>query len=233
VLNLVVFQSMPGTTGSDTNYQLVSADTFQYAAALLNEVVVTQSKYEERQAIAKGLGYALMRGVEVTISGLFDTFSQITGSLGSEPDDAVLRRSWQYLRDAGITSNASWVFGPGAVAALFGNDKFTSSDFVGGGSVIESAKLPALYGYPAYISNLLNAPASGQTECALLHKEAVILIRQVKPTVKEQYLIRNLANGIVAFDIYGCEEAIWSAEAPTTDADPTVGDYGAVLIRTN
>ena len=97
--------------------------------------------------------------------------------------------------------------------------------------VIESAELSPLYSYKAYISNLLTNPATGQTNCALLHREAVILIRQVKPTVREQFLIRYLADGIVAFDLYNASEAVWSAEAPTGDSDPTVGDYGAVLIR--
>ena len=225
------YQSQPGTTGSGTNFQSITVSTFQYAAALLNAVVAAQSKYDERQNIAKGLGYSLMRGVEVSLTALFASFSQITGTLGADPDDAVLRRSWQYLADAGVTDNASWVFGPAAVSALFGNDKFTSRDFVNK-PVIETAKLPPLYSYPAYISNLLTAPAAGQTECALFHREAVILIRQVKPTVREQFKIDNLADGIVAYDLYNASEAIWSAEAPTGNNDPTVSDYGAVLIRT-
>lgn len=230
IAGAITFQSQLGTTGSGTNYQSITVSTFQYASALLNAVVAAQSKYEERQRIAKGLGYALMRGVEVGIATLFGSFSQIVGSLGAEPDDAVLRRAWQYLADAGVTADAAWVFGPAAVAALFGNDKFTSRDYVNQ-PVIESAKLPPLYSFPAYTSNLLTNPAGGQTNCTLLHREAIIMIRQVKPTVREQFLIRYIADGVVAFDLYNVSEAVWSAEAPTGDSDPTVGDYGAVLIR--
>ena len=230
--NTITFQSQPGTTGSGTNYQSITVSTFQYAAALLNAVVAAQSNYDERQRIAHGLGYALNRGIEVTITTLFQSFSQIVGSLGAEPDDAVLRRAWQYLADASVESDAAWLLSPGMTASLFGNDKFTSGDFVGK-KVIETARLPMLYGYPAYNARLLRAPASGQAEGALLHKEAVILIRQVMPTVREQFLIRNLADGVVAFDLYNASEAIWTAETPTTDADPTPGDYGAVLIRGN
>lgn len=238
VANTITFQSQPGSAGvvapgtSPGNAQEVTVSTFEYAAALLNEVVAVQSNYDERQRISRGLGYALMRGVEVSIANLAQNFSQITGTLGADPDDAVLRRSWQYLSDAGVESEASWVFGPAALAALFGNDKFTSKDFVNARSVIETATLPALYGFPSYKSNLLRAPASGQTECMLIHKEAVILLRQIMPTTKTQYLIRNLADGIVSFDLYAAVEAIWAAEAPTGDSDPTTGDYAAVLIRT-
>ena len=178
------------------------------------------------------MGYALARGMEVSLSALFQSFTQITGTLGADPDDAILRRSWQYLADAGVNDNSTWVFGPAAVAALFGNDKFTSKDFVNAKSVIETAMLPALYSYPTVRSNLLRAPAAGQTECALIHKESIIMIRQVMPTIREQLLIRNLADGIVAYDLYTTALAYWSAEAPTGDSDPTTGYYGGVLIRT-
>jgi hypothetical protein len=231
VSNTITFQSMAGTTGSGTNYQAVTVSVYEYAAQLLNVVVEAQSKYSERQRISHKLGYSLMRGVEVTIAALPQNFSQIVGTLGADPTEANMRRAWQYLADAGVKSNAHWVFGPAAISALLANDKFTSKDFVNGKSAIETAQLSEKYGFPIYRSNLLRAPATGQTECFLAHREALILIRQIRPTVKTDYIMRNNADGIMAFDLYNAVEAIWSAEAPTGDSDPTVGDYGAVLIR--
>jgi hypothetical protein len=228
VSNTITFQSVPG---SASNNQDITVSTYQYAASLLNAVVAAQSNYDERQRISHSMGYALMRGIEVSISALFASFSQITGTLGADLDDAILRRSWQYLRDAGITTGANWIFGPAAVASLFGNDKFTSKDFINGKSAIESAELPALFSYPVFVSNLLNAPAAGQTQCTLMHREAVILLRQIKPTVRESYLIRNNADGLLAFDLYNASEAVWVAEAPAGDSDPSQVDSGAVLIR--
>ena len=233
VSNTITFQSMVGTTGSGTNFQDVTVSVYEYAAALLNAVVAAQSKYDERQRISHKLGYSLMRGVEITITALPQSFSQIVGTLGADPTEANLRRAWQYERDAGVTANCSWWLGPAAVSSLFANDKYTSKDFISGKSAIESAQLPDLYNFPVYVSNLLRAPASGQTECALVHREAIILVRQIKPTVREQFLIRNVADGLVAYNLYNAVEAIWSAEAPTGDSDPTVGDYGAVLIRSS
>ncbi len=235
VSSTITFQTQNFAGVSATNVQNITIDTYQYAASLLNAVVATQSNYDERQRISHSMGYALMRGIEVSIAALFASFSQITGTLGADLDDAILRRSWQYLRDAGITSGANWIFGPAAVASLFGNDKFTSKDFINGKSAIESAELPPLFAYPVFISNLLNAPASGQTQCALLHREAIIMMRQIKPTVKESYLIRNNADGLLAYDLYTVDEAVWSAEAPpagtTGDSDVTKVDSGGVLIR--
>ena len=46
ITNTVNFQAQTGTTGSGTNYQSITVSTMQYAAALLNEVVKAQSKYD-------------------------------------------------------------------------------------------------------------------------------------------------------------------------------------------
>ncbi len=208
--------------------QTVTVSTFEYAAQLLGNVLAIQSNYDERQRITHAIGYALVRGIEVTITALFQTFSQIVGTLGADIDDGILRRAWQYLADSAVDSDANWVFGPAAVASLFGNDKFTSKDFVSGQSAIETAKLPTLYSYPSYVSNLLRNPATGQTDCALFHREAIILIRQLLPTIKQQYLIRNDADGILGVDLYTADEANWVAETPGSNS---TGDFGAVLIR--
>ncbi len=211
--------------------QNITINTFQYAAQLLNHIVATQSKFDERQRIAHAMGYALMRGIEVSIAALPQSFSQIVGTLGADLDDANLRRGWQYLADAGVSTDAVWVFGPAAVASLFGNDKFTSKDFVSASSVIETATLPPLYSYPAVQSNLLRNPATGQTECFLAHREAMILIRQLMPTVRQQFKIDNIADGLVAYDIYNTSEATWVDEAPGGDSAASTGDFGAVLVR--
>lgn len=209
--------------------QTVTVSTYQYAAQLLNVVAEVQSNYDERRRISQAIGYALARGIEVSIANLFGSLSQIVGSLGADPDDAVLRRAWQYLADAGVEDNACWVWGPAAVAALFGNDKFTSTDYVSGKSAIESAKLPStLYSYPSYTSNLLTNPAAGQTNCALFHKEQFSLLRQIKPTVKTHYDMNTNADGVLGYDLYTADELEWVAETP---GSLTTGDYGGVLIR--
>ena len=80
--NTISWQTGAQTPGDSTvdTVQDITVSTFEYAAALLNAVVAVQSKYDERQRIAHALGYALMRGVEVSVANLFQSFSQITGS---------------------------------------------------------------------------------------------------------------------------------------------------------
>jgi len=120
------------------------------------------------------------------------------------------------------------VFSPGAQSSIFGNDKWTSGDYVSGKSALETAKLPPILGFPAYVSNLLNAPATGQHDNFLAHRTAMILTRQVKPTAKTQYLLDNLADGVVIFDLYSVDEAEQPAETPGSES---LGDSGAVWIK--
>lgn len=194
---------------------------------MLNAVVQAQSAYDDRQALANGMGYALMRGMEVSIAALFQSFSQIVGTLGASIDMALLLRAWQYLADAGFATDAAWIFSPAMAADIFSTDKLTSRDFITTPG-IERAQIPPILSFPAYTSNLLRSPAAGQHEGALLHRTAVILIRQVEPTPKTAYLIRYNADGLLMYDYYAVVEAEQPLEAPGSES---LSDIGAVLVR--
>jgi hypothetical protein len=186
------------------------------------------------------MAYALVRGMEVTIAALAQSFSQAIGVYGGETDDSIVRRAWQYLADAGFADEAdsAWAFAPGAVQSLWGQDRFASKDFQSGVSAVENAKLTPQYGSPAYRSNLLRSPASGQHDNMFLNKSAVILVAQVKPTPKAQYRIEYNADAMLLFDLYAAVEAEQPTETPTTAAAgagsselEALGDSAAVLIR--
>lgn len=207
--------------------QAITISNLEYSAVTMTEVVQKQSQYLEREKLSKSMGYALMRGMEVTLTALFQSFSQIVGGLGQDLDESMLRRAWQYLADAGFFNDAAWIFSPGMAAALFGNDKLTSRDFVNTPG-LERAQLPNFLNYPGYVSNLLRSPGSGQHEGALLHRTALILIRQIMPTAKADYLIRQNMDAMLMYDLYATAEAEQPTETPGSE---TLGDAGAVLIR--
>ena len=221
ISNTIVFEAITQTN------QDITVSTYQYSAVLLNAVVQAQSAYNDRQALASAMGYSLMRGIEVNLSALFASFSQIVGTLGASIDLALLLRAWQYLADGGFASDASWILSPAMASDIFSTDKLTSKDFVTT-PAIERAQLPSILSFPAYVSNLLTSPASGQREAALLHRTAVILIRQIEPTPKTAYLMRYNADGLLMFDLYASAEAEQPAEAPGSES---LSDNGAVLIR--
>lgn len=222
--NTVVFEAITQTN------QDITVSTYEYAACLLNKVVQAQSKYADRQALSKKMGYSLARGMEVTLAALAQNFSQTVGTYGADIDDSQLRRAWQYLADAGFVdedNDCAWVFSPGAKQSLFGQDRFVSNDFQSK-RTIETAQLPDVYGFPTYHSNLLRSPATSQHDSFALHKSAAILIRQVKPTVESQYRIEYNADAMLVWDLYTAAEAEQPAETPGSES---LGDSGAVLIK--
>lgn len=240
ITNTVTFQAITQTN------QDITVSTYEYAACLLNKVVQAQSKYADRQALSGKMGYALARGMEVTLAALAQNFSQTVGTYGADTDDSQLRRAWQYVADAGFVdedNDCAWVFSPGAKQSLFGQDRFVSADFQTK-RTIETAQLPNLYGFPAYHSQLLRSPASGQHDNFMLHRSAAILIRQVKPTAEAQYRIEYNADAMLIWDLYNASEAEQPSETPPTDntatgdtggstgtSTETLGDSGAVLIK--
>lgn len=228
ISNTIAFQAITQTN------QDITVSTYEYAACLLNKVVQAQSKYADRQALSKKMGYALARGMEVTLAALAQNFSQTVGAYGTDTDDSQLRRAWQYLADGGFVdedNDCAWVFSPGAKQSLFGQDRFVSGDFQSK-RAIETAQLPNLYGFPAYHSQLLRSPAAGQHDNFALHRSAAILIRQVKPTAESQYRIEYNADAMLIWDLYNASEAEQPAETPVADGtESTLGDSGAVFIK--
>jgi hypothetical protein len=233
ISNTIVFNAVTQTN------QDITVSTYEYAAVLLNAVVQAQSKYADRAALSRKMGYALVRGMELSISNLFQNFTRAVGVYGADTDDAVLREAWQIMADLGYYEDANWVFSPGAAQSLFGQERIVSKDFVSTErTAIETAKLPTLFSFPAYVSNLLRSPSSGAHDNALIRKDAIILIRQVKPTPKAQYRIEYNADALLMFDLYGVAEAEVPVEAPPSDysgpqssATEVLGGNGAVLIR--
>jgi hypothetical protein len=92
-----------------------------------------------------------------------------------------------------------------------------------------------MFNFPAYVSNLLRSPATGQHDNALFHRSAVILVRQIRPTPKQQYRIEYNADAFFLYDLYAVAEAEQPAETPLesggSGATEVLGDSAAVLIR--
>lgn len=235
ISNTVVFNAITQTN------QDITVSTYEYAACLLNKVVQVQSKYADRKALSGKMAYALLRGQEVTVANLFQNLSQIVGAYGNDTDETVARRAWQYIADAGFLEEdggCSWVFSPGAAQSLFGQERFVSKDYISGKSAIETAKLPTMYNFPAFVSNLLRSPATNQHDNALFHKSAEILIRQQRPTAESQYRIEYNADAMLLWDLYAAAEAEQPSETPTTASAGTgsseleaLGDSAGVLIK--
>lgn len=209
--NTVVFEAITQTN------QDFTVSTQEYAAWLENEVVRAQEDPVYMGKLTQKAGYALERGIEVTLTGRFDGFSQTVGTDNVEWTLDQLLRAWQYLEDAGApTDDRFFVSSPAGIAGMKKITELTSSDFAFQEG-LKRATIGEFMGVPVVQSQLLEAGSAGK-ESAMYHRSALVLIRQVMPTTRRQYLIRNLAEGIVIFDLYTTAENEQPAETPGSES---------------
>lgn len=209
--NTVVFEAITQTN------QDFTISTMEYAAWLENEVVKAQEDPAYLGKITERAGYALERGVEVTLTARFSGYSQTVGVDNVEWTLDQLLRGWQYLEDAGAPEDDRFfVTSPAATAGMKKLNELTSTDF-GFENGLKAANIGDFMGMPVLRSQLLAAGASGK-KSAMYHRSAEVLIRQIMPTTRKQYLIRNLAEGIVVFDLYTTAENEQPAETPGSES---------------
>ena len=219
--NTVVFEAITQTN------QDFTISTMEYAAWLENEVVRAQEDPVYMGTLTERAGYALERGIEVTLTARFSGFSQTVGTDNVEWTLDQLLRAWQYLEDAGAPEDDRFlVISPAAAAGMKKITELTSRDF-GYEDGLKSASQGDFMGVSVLRSQLLAAGSAGK-KSAMYHRSALVLIRQMMPTTRKQYLIRNLAEGIVIFDLYTTAENEQPAETPGSES---LGDsFGVYLL---
>lgn len=224
--------ALNATTYTDTE-QTISVNQ-HWACALKHENIVgVLARGDLKGAMQAKMGYALARKVDTLLAALAASFSQIVGTLGVEVTYDNLLRAVQYLEDAGydMAEMVTWFFSPAQKAGLMKMDTFINAAYVGEAGAVaahEKARIGVFQNAPVKISNLITAPASGQHENFLLHKESVALItaQDVKTTVDTIAL--DLADVIVQDTVFGYAEVDKYSEAP---GNISASDEGAVLIR--
>lgn len=201
--------------------QTVVVSTHEYAAFMIEQVLNVQANQDLRSKYEKKIGYAISRGREVTLANLFTTFSANTlvGTLGVELTSDDYLTGWTQIATAGLLEMSqdagedfSIFLSPAAYAAALKIDVFINSLYNTDGDAIQRAHIGDIYGFPVYLSNLLRSAASGQHDCFMMSKEAIALIVQEDIPVQSQYLIRNLADGVVGWNLYGSTKVSFPPE---------------------
>lgn len=189
-------------------------DKHQYAAFRVEKIAEKQAMPGWREKNTKKLGYSLARAREVALSGLFDAFADngTIGTLGIELTDSDYLTAWQKLAEAGALDmgdsgdDVSVFLSPAAVAAALKIDKFTSREFGADEGAIKQATIGMLYGGRVFMSNLLESDATGQHDCAFMHRDALTIAVQSKPNVASDFIIEAISDAVVADQIYGVKE---------------------------
>lgn len=216
----------------------ISIATHEYAAFLIENIVEVQNKYDTMLLYQRKIGYALARGRDVNLAtNRINSFAtNVIGTLGVEMAAEDYLSIWQKLAEAGLleqnpdpSEDFSLFLSPAAYAVAMKTDIFINRQYNPEGNAIQKAYVGDIYGLPVYISNLLQSPAAGQHRCSAFHRGAAALAVQETVPVRSDWLIRDLGDGVVGWDLYG--SAILSYP-PETPGGGTAVDNRGVLVNT-
>lgn len=220
------------TVYTDTE-QTISINVHQACAIKHEDIATLLSRNNVKSEMQKKMGYALGRAVDVNLAALAQNFSQIVGTLGVELTYDNLIRAVQYLEDAGydMAQGVAWFISPAQKGGLMKMDTFINATYVGENqarAAHERAVIGRFQGAPMLVSNLLRAPAAGQHENFICHKESVALIMAQNPKTTTERLALGLADVVVQDQVYGYAEVNRYSETP---GNITATDEGCVLLR--
>lgn len=211
------------TIQNETATQLsISLDKHFEYSRMIEDITDIQAQASMRKFYTGDAGYALAKKVEDDIFLLGQSANGGTGTnwnkaqklsaAGALSDyagtgtnafnDAGFRNLIQKLDDADVPMDGrALVLPPSARNAIMGIDRYTSSDFVGGNTVV-NGKIGNLYGVDIYISN--NCPVTGSDKIGLLmHKDAFVFAEQMAVRSQTQYKQEFLADLFTSDTIYG------------------------------
>ena len=168
--------------------QNVTINREAYCRMLFEDIAEVQSQSSLRTQYAGDFVYSLMAYLEGDatsgLASLPSAFSQLVGTLGSDPTTDNLIRSVQYLDDGDVPEDGRFFYmSPPTHAALLKQDVFVSGDYGPKGAISSGRVTKPVYGATAHVSSLANAnpSAASQSYSWFCHKRGVALIMQQSP----------------------------------------------------
>ncbi len=170
--------------------QNITINREAYVRFVVEDIAELQSKYAVRSRYTEKSTYSLMAYIEgdVTsgLASLPDDFSQLVGTLGSDPSTDAIIRAVQYLDDGDVDEDMRFFYmSPPTHAALLKQDVFVNGDYGPKGGVRSGRITGPVYGATSHVSSLANAnpAAAGQSYSWFCHKKGVALLMQQSPKV--------------------------------------------------
>ena len=219
------------TIQADTESEvLVTIDKHFEYSRLIEDITEAQALASLRQFYTGDAGYALANQVDTDLFALGKKFgdsanddfihsnsyfvgaSSALTELASDTaagdlnafDDASFRALIQKMDEADVPMDGRClVIPPSARNAIMGEERFSSSDFVNGQTVV-NGQIGNLYGIDVYVSN--NCPTTVNGKGAFLfHKDAMVLAEQQGVRSQTQYKQDFLATLYTADTLYGTQ----------------------------
>lgn len=199
-----------GTTGE----LVVTIDQHFEYSRLIEDITDVQALNSLRRFYTEDAGYALATNVDSAL--IAEAGTGFTAQMNFVADgidatgpatafnDQGFREAIQILDDNNVPGDSRvFVIPPAVKREMLGVSQYISSDFVTGQPVM-NGKIGSLYGVDIYVSTNL-ATASGETDCLLFHKDALVLAEQLGVRVQTQYKQEFLADLMTADTLYGVE----------------------------
>ena len=204
-----------GNSGADITYdaQTETATTLtinqhQYSAFELEEFEKSLSIVDQTRWYTKAAAYVVDLGVDDTLAGLVDNFSQLAGTLAVPGTDDDVRRSVQYLDDANAPKDGRF-FGmsPAMKSDMLGIDRYASSDFNRGGAAnIVRGTFGTIYDMTTWVSTNIEGTNAAGHDNDIHQRDAIALAMRMSPRTRRFDDIQNLSEQVAISVIYGVIE---------------------------
>jgi len=204
-----------GNSGNDIVYDAttetavtLTINTHQYSAFELEEFEKSLSIVDQMRWYTMSAAYVVDLGVDDTLAGLVDNFSQIVGTLAVDGTDDDVTRGVQYLGDANAPNDGRF-FGmsPAMKRSMLGIDRYASSDFNrGGGANIIRGEFGTIYGLRTWESTNIEGTNAAGHDNGIWQRDAIALGMRMRPKTRHFDDIQNLSEQVAISVIYGVVE---------------------------
>jgi N4-gp56 family major capsid protein len=198
---------------------------------LIEDIVETQALSSLRQFYTDDAGYALARQVDTDLIQLGRGFNGGAGTaayanayIGGDGTtaytsgannataltDVAIRRTIQRLDDNDVPMDGRFIIvPPSSRNTLMGIARYTEQAFVGEsgqGNTIRNGEIGNVYGIPVFVSTNADTATGGARIVLVGHKDAAVLIEQMKVRSQAQYKQEYLGTLYTADTLYGVKE---------------------------
>jgi N4-gp56 family major capsid protein len=186
---------------------------FEYSR-LIEDIVEVQALNSLRQFYTEDAGYALATNVDSALiaeanSGFTAKKSFVAGGIADAGpavafNDAGFRAAIAILDENNVPGDSRvLVVSPSVKADMLGVSNYVSTDFVTG-KPVTNGHFGSIYGVDIVVSTNLTGSA-GESNCILMHKDALVFAEQLGVRTQTQYKQEFLADLLTADTLYGVE----------------------------
>lgn len=161
---------------TETRVTLVVNQWFEVSFAIEDlEAAQVYNAYPIQEAYIKNAAYTVLNKLEVALATLFNGFSAVVGTTGTDLTDITVRAAIETLATANVDlEDCAFFFHPFTIwQNLMGIDRFVAIDQFGQGGTVKG-QVGTLYGIPVVAStNIIKINTNADYCGALAHKDSL------------------------------------------------------------